>query len=511
MMMLVGQICMEPPMSRLISQTANPDDLSPFHSGEHRMQSRVGKRQEMEQIGKRVIRSFMPDQHRAFFQQLPFMLVGSVDEQGWPWASILTGQPGFVHSPAADSLELNAQPFEGDPLVQVFSTEGTTLGLLGIELPTRRRNRVNGSIASVEYEKPLPRQRKEELRPHSGAVKKVTFKVDQSFGNCPKYIQTRGLSFLSEQERRQSVGETESFTHLSGTMTELIRQADTFFVASVAMEEQDLLTKGLGVDVSHRGGAAGFIRVEDNRLTIPDYAGNQFFNTLGNFLVNPKAGLLFTDFETGDVLMLTGEVTLLGEDHPDVIHFKGAERGWQFELIKGVKLPGVLPFRATLKERSPQLESTGSWSFLKEQSSHQHPQDKNVILNPWRPFTVTRVVEESSQIRSFYLTPADQESLAPFKPGQHLSIRGRFPSGEQGIRNYSLSSSSTGDEYRISVKKEAKGRFSQFMHQQVTEGSVLEVKAPAGRFYLDTGAKRPVVMVAGGVGVTPMCSSSDLI
>ncbi len=146
---------------------------SPFHEGEQEMQRRTGKRAAMEVFGRRVIRPFMPDQHREFYAQLPFIAAGAVDAEGWPWATLLTSAPGFIRSPDPEHLTISLSAAEGDPVHSELRT-GARLGLLGIELHSRRRNRVNGRIASL-------------------SEKALTLKVDQSFGNCPQYIQLRQL------------------------------------------------------------------------------------------------------------------------------------------------------------------------------------------------------------------------------------------------------------------------------------------------------------------------------
>jgi hypothetical protein len=118
----------------------------------------------------------------------------------------------------------------------------------------------------------------------------------------------------------------------------------------------------MGVDVSHRGGKPGFVWVDNNNtLTIPDYLGNFHFNTLGNFLVNPKAGLLFIDFDKGHVLSLTGIVEILWES-VELEYFDGAERLWQFHLEKGLYLKYSLPFKWQFEGYSPTTEVTGSWA-----------------------------------------------------------------------------------------------------------------------------------------------------
>ncbi|HEX2114433.1 MAG TPA: pyridoxamine 5'-phosphate oxidase family protein, partial [Alphaproteobacteria bacterium] len=142
-----------------------------FHAGERALQARAGSRPRLAEVGPRVIRDYMPDQHRLFFAELPMLFVGSLDAQGRPWASVLTGRPGFVTSPEPRTLVIRAKPAAVDPLAQTL-TLGMPIGLLGIQLETRRRNRMNGTVT--------------ELYPD-----RFTATVGQSFGNCPQYIQSR--------------------------------------------------------------------------------------------------------------------------------------------------------------------------------------------------------------------------------------------------------------------------------------------------------------------------------
>src|SRR5438067_1365118 len=122
---------------------------SPWHEGERAMQARAGTAERMAHVGGRAIRSFMPDQHRRFFAQLPFLVVGSVDAEGFPWASLLAGAPGFASSPDPHTLVIAARPLPGDPLAGALAL-GARLGILGIELPTRRRNRMNGRVSAID-------------------------------------------------------------------------------------------------------------------------------------------------------------------------------------------------------------------------------------------------------------------------------------------------------------------------------------------------------------------------
>lgn len=316
---------------------------SPFHRGEQAMQARVGKREELEHFGRRTIRAYMPDQHREFFSQLPFIIAASVDDEGWPWASIVAGRPGFIQSPEPTRLQINATVAEGDPLKPSIKKIGTAVGLVGVDVATRRRNRMNGNIIQ-------------------SSASGFSVAVDESFGNCAQYIQTRSLEYtnnlsLADNPEQASPTSIKNFTSFDTETRSMISAANTLYIASFS-QEQAATHK---VDASHRGGKPGFIKIENNALTVPDFSGNNYFNTLGNLLLNPKAGLIFINFETGRRIMLTGLVEILNEDHPEVITFDGAERAWRFTLDHGLQLDAALPFKASLKDYSPSTLMTGNW------------------------------------------------------------------------------------------------------------------------------------------------------
>ena len=451
---------------------------SQFHHGEQLLQSRAGKREQTEVFGHQAIRPFMPDQHRVFFSQLPFLVLGSVDAQGWPWASIVAGGPGFALSPDPDHLNLMCQPDKDDPLHQSLHT-GAQIGVLGIEIPTRRRNRMNGRIVSDDNGR-------------------ISVRVEQSFGNCPQYIQTRQIQFIRDPNIPSERNDTVRFDNIGPDMAGVIEHADTFFVASYAGDTES--GRSGGVDVSHRGGRSGFVRVQGNRLTIPDYAGNAFFNSLGNFLINPKAGLIFPDFETGDVIMMTGTVELLWEDDPEILAFQGAERGWRFTLDHGLRMADALPFRADFGEWSPNSLMAGDW--LQAEARLKAEQNRN----QWQPYEITRIEDESSVIRSFYLRPDNKTAPLPFKAGQFLTLRAKLSDGKSAIRTYTVSSAPEDREYRISVKREDHGAMSSHLHDTLKRGDRIEAKPPRGAFFIDPSQDRPAVLLAGGVGITPMIS-----
>jgi len=307
-----------------------------FHAGELALQERAGVREKLEAFGQRAMRSEMPEQHRELFTKLPTLWVGSLDAHGRPWASMLIGRPGFIEAPDARHLRIAAEPGFGDPL-RAHLRVGAPLGLLGLEPATRRRNRMNGTLVEV-------------------APGGFTVRVDQSFGNCPQYIQAREPRWLAgpaDFAATRSV--TPEGPRLQPATRRLVERSDTLFIATAASG---------GVDVSHRGGRPGFVRVDDvggfSALTIPDFRGNAMFATLGNIVAHPRAGLVFVDFDSGDLLQLTGTAELIWNG-PEVAAFAGAQHLLRISVEQGVWMPSALPLRWSAPKQAPQLAATGTW------------------------------------------------------------------------------------------------------------------------------------------------------
>lgn len=443
---------------------------SPWHLGEKNLQEKFGVSDQMDTLGSQAIRPFMPEQHRQFFKQLPFIAATSLDNNGDAWATIIPGKPGFIESPGTTRLIVSTTLDPNDPIT-AGAKDGAAIGLLGIELHTRRRNRMNGHI--------------------SGA-KKTGFNVDveHSFGNCPQYIQLRQFSFVREPNDF-SMEPVQESTALDDSLKQRITSADTFFVASYAN-----LESGTQLDISHRGGKPGFVRInDDGSLTIPDYAGNLFFNTLGNFISNPKSGLVFPDFETGDLLHLTGDAKVI-LDSPEIAAFQGAERLWTFTPRRILLRPNALPMRWDFQDYSPNVLLTGSW---KEAADRLAVEEEKLA---WRPFKVAKIVDESSVIKSFWLEPTDGKGIVKHQAGQHLPVHLEIPHQQEPVlRTYTLSLAPSDSAYRISVKKD--GLFSSYLHEQISVGDVIEARAPQGHFIIDGSETRPVAMLAAGVGITP--------
>ncbi len=431
----------------------NSPDLSPFHRGEQEVQTRLGVREDIEPWARKVVRPFLPEQHREFYGDLPFVVVAARDGQGRPWATILAGTPGAFHSPEPTTLVADVLPAPGDALDGALA-EGDDVGILGIELATRRRNRVNGRVSS---------------RSASG----FELGVEQAFGNCPQYIHER--AWRSETPAASPVRRTPA--SLAGPVRDWIEGADTFFIATGHREEGE--DRRFGTDASHRGGQPGFVRVAGEReLVFPDYAGNNHFNTLGNLLLDPRAGLLFVDFERGGLLQLTGRISIRWEPTPaDLERFPGARRVLHFELDEAVELEDALPLR---------------WSDAGQGV---------------RSLRLVEKRRESEDVTSFLFASRDGGELPGFAPGQHLPIEVEVPGQPAPVaRTYSLSNAPGEAHYRISVKREPQGLVSRALHDGVDVGAILSARAPAGEFTLDESSGRPVVLASAGVGLTPLVS-----
>lgn len=293
----------------------------PYHPGEVEVQRRAGAREEADRAG-RIVSPTLAAAAMRLMAEHRLVVAASLDEGSRVWASLLTGPPGFLRPVDERLMLIESQPRRSDPLARNLEVR-SELGLLAIDLGTRRRMRFNGRAL---------------LDPERG----IFLAVEQVYGNCPKYVQARRLDLEGAgldrmPPKRSSV--------LSDRQQAVVASADTLFIASFHREG--------GADVSHRGGAPGFVSLLDERtLAFADYPGNNMFNTLGNLVAQPRAGLLFLDFETGDTLQLTGRARL-DWDPVRVAAFRGArDVVVTFEVEEALEVRGG-GLRGRLVEYSP--------------------------------------------------------------------------------------------------------------------------------------------------------------
>lgn len=284
---------------------------TPFHEGELEVQERLGVRRQATRnsvvITDSIIKGALP-----FIAQQHMAVMGSIDSSGNVWASILSGQPGFMQAKSvqhitfdlSQSIQNSADPFwlniETDPHI----------GMLVIELATRRRLRVNGII-------------------HKKNDRQLELTVLETFPNCPKYIQRRNA--LPKQLGQLETSTITDGKKLGPEQVSMIKKSDTLFVASAHAER--------GVDASHRGGNPGFVQVlDEHTLRIPDYLGNSLFNTLGNFTANPNAGLVFVDFTEGTTLQVIGKAKILWDEDDPKDETGGTKRFWKMKIERFLQI-----------------------------------------------------------------------------------------------------------------------------------------------------------------------------
>ena len=291
----------------------------PYHEGEREVQRRAGVLAEADHVG-RGVHATLPEAIERLMAVHRLAVAASLDERGRVWASLLTGPSGFLRRVDERLMLVESHPAPFDPLRRNLAVR-PEMGLLAIDLATRRRLRFNGRA---------------QHDPDHG----IFLAVDQVYGNCPKYIQARRV-----EPAGSSTSQPETTSVLSRGQQAMIAAADTFFIASFHPEG--------GADASHRGGAPGFVRVlDESTLAFGDYPGNNMFNTLGNLIAQPRAGLLFLDFAEGAVLQLTGRARL-DREPGTITAFRGA-RGvvvvFEVEEAMATRDGGV---RGVLLEPSP--------------------------------------------------------------------------------------------------------------------------------------------------------------
>lgn len=300
-------------------------DSHGFHDGERWVQARAGETASAERTAA-VLGDVLHSGAHAFIASQPLAALGSIDGDGQVWASLVLGKPGFVQTPDEGSLVIGVPAPERDGADSLWTNlEGQpALGMLFIDLGTRRRYRVNGKVAYLD-----------------AASARVT--VREAYPNCPRYIQRRRLLALGVP---QPPGTAVQGSGLRGAAADIVAAADTLFVASRHVQA--------GADVSHRGGSPGFVRlVDEHTLRIPDFAGNGLFNTLGNLHADPRAGLCILDFERGLLLQLTGTATLLWDQDDTTGETGGTGRWWEFKVLRWILRATLRALRWEYLEASP--------------------------------------------------------------------------------------------------------------------------------------------------------------
>ncbi|KAF9130872.1 hypothetical protein BGX30_013317 [Mortierella sp. GBA39] len=530
-----------------------------WHSGERKLQDLLQVRENVKNHSS-IIRPYLTTQMQDFVPDLNYFFIGTLDERGRPWVSFLTGKKGFMNSPhirlleiktrleggaggerhhkAAASVQISTPP---DPLFHNL-TKGETLssgqrkwGGVALDFTNRRRNKMNGVLQPDDIL---------QVDEATGELH-VLLTVEQTIGNCPKYITIREMDSSEPQDTpeleagastSQTIDENSRrplFKGLDSEQIAIVDQADCLFIASRFIDES-IADQTSGMDCNHRGGNPGFARVNGNQIVFPDYSGNRFFNTLGNIINDERVGLLFVNFGAGDTLQVTGRAQILiGKDAQDA--YPHAQRVVQVTIEDSILRPGSLPFRMRTKELSPYNPITPS--------HQQRGIDKTAVSVA---ATLSEIAVHTNDIRTFRFkvskpiryTPG-QYAVLDFGAFNTLGYRHMAPDNPQSlnddyIRTWTISSAppgvspSSGDakrsspgawnevsEFAMTIKRKPGGAISNLLHDlslDTNQPFTVPLICTGGSFVLpdpeSSTSSKPskVTMISGGIGSTPFLS-----
>lgn len=465
--------------------------------------------------------SMLTPQASFMLQRAPLLAIGTVDDRGQPWTTIWGGESGFSQ-PLGSSIigTRTLVDRKYDPVVQSLIggrddgevVKGEGLGKmvsgLAIDLMTRKRVKIYGRVIAAALSRISEDEDKEEMHQESdtsaqGQVQLV-IRIEQSLGNCPKYLNKKDI----RPAAISSILLSKS-PKLSPEALKLLEKADMFFISSCNSEYD--------MDTNHRGGPQGFVRVFSNdeagsELVYPEYSGNRLYQTLGNLQTNPVAGLVFPDFETGDVLYVTGTVKILiGLEAAAIL--PRSNLALKIKLAEARYVQKGLPFRGIAGEPSPYNPNI---RLLAEEGS------LGAALSQTLPSTA-RLIQKTQITPSICRFRFSMTNPLSYKAGQWVAMdfsrkldigyshmRDEDPQSlnDDFIRTFTISSSPTSlshDEFEITIRRI--GPVTSFLFQQ-SERSGLEVplRGVGGDFIIqqDNGSEVTVPYIAGGVGITPL-------
>ncbi|KAG8736350.1 hypothetical protein FRC10_009411 [Ceratobasidium sp. 414] len=510
--------------------------LHGWHRGEAALQAALNLTEHV-QFHYTGVRDHMPNQHRVFHtSNIAFVPITTLDSSGRPWVSLLSsksGTTGFITGPSEVQLNIEADVWEGDPITRNlkdfklnFLDDGPLLAGLGIEWASRRRNKFAGKF----FEAKLVEKRLS-----------LGLRVTQTLGNCPKYISVRTVApSPTEPQLIYDHPTLASDSRLPDEIIQFIHKCDTVFIGTSYVakpNEAELYPSHLGVN--HRGGRPGFVRVRNDGRTVvlPDYSGNRFMQSLGNVQATPLAALTILDFETGDMLYITG----------------------QAQNFIGQEAEGVMPRSSLIT-----LISLTGYTFVRNAMPVRQVPGTRVIPSPYSPpirylaeekpsassvsdvaLTLARIQLHSNDLATFSFIPSapvavrpgqaaiiDTSSFTGRRGYQHMAHKGDESSlNDDGIRTWTVSGRAVpGDDastLMITMREKPGGfvtsrlfdiarKIAQMVPALLEDASPLQLVLPLvgidGDFVLPSSqpglstSPKKLLWAAGGVGITPFLS-----
>ncbi|KAK0739125.1 hypothetical protein B0T21DRAFT_382239 [Apiosordaria backusii] len=466
----------------------------------------------------------------------PLIAIGALDDQGRPWTSIWGGKRNFARQISQDRLVMASLVDEShDPVIKSLGLDRLADGELGqtsgdkaisalsIDLESRDRVKLAGKMVVGALVR----------RPNSEAVSEVQlgFQVEESLGNCPKYLNKKVIRAHLPSPQLVSAS-----LPLPEEAISLLAKADLFFLSS---------TNGQTMDTNHRGGPPGFMRVISNSdpsargnsgvvLIYPEYSGNRLYQTLGNLHTNPLIGIAIPDFDTSDVLYLTGTTQLLVGDSA-AAYLTHTKLAVKITVHSAIFVKDSLPFRGTPGEFSPYNPPLRKLAIENPSGAvvpSSQPTAMAILVNrvPLSP-TISRF--------TFSLSFSNPEEKKLWNPGQHITLdfskeldngwahmNNSDPQSlnDDYVRTFTISNPPPGDsekDIRMEITARKHGPVTGFLWGYNISPRAARLDIPVLGFggednfrvmnTLQQEEKKKVVFVAGGVGITPFLGQVDEI
>ncbi|GAB3029212.1 2Fe-2S iron-sulfur cluster-binding protein [Bowmanella dokdonensis] len=323
-----------------------------------------------------------------------------------------------------------------------------------------------------------------------------------------KLMFTDSVKDIQRQQRsrsnyeRMEQGEDVNYL-LSNVEADFIAQRDSFYMASVSETGWPY--------VQHRGGPAGFMRVLDARtLGFADFSGNRQYISTGNVSVNDRVSLIFMDYPNRRRLKLLGRVEQVGPDQPERLaslkpqrYRAKVERGF---IIHVEAFDWNCPQHITPRFSEQEVEQILARRLAGQAPSSTSGAEPVVLGDGPLALEISGIRQLSENIRAYELRSKDHQPLPPFSPGAHIKVPVILPDGTRDLRHYSLCSDPTRtDRYEIAVLNQANGKGgSAAIHQTYQLGVTLHCETPSNYFDLSLQPGQPVMLIAGGIGITPV-------
>lgn len=488
---------------------AMPSLISEFHEGERAMHQllKVPRNENPTAPG-------LPMRYGMRVMQSSLVALGTLDDAGRPWTTVWGGDRGFARPVAEGVLALNSSvdtqydpvfkalwegmDAEDDTVVRPGGGEGKEMAGLSIDLETRDRVKLMGKMVAG-------------AAINGGKDVQMAMLVTGSLGNCPKYLNKKDI--MTHKMKPELVSDS---LLLPQEALSLIEKADMFFLSS---------TNGETMDTNHRGGNPGLVRVVKNdvdglELVYPEFSGNRLYQTLGNFKVNPLVGITIPDFDTADVLYLTGSASILvGEEASSLL--ARTQLAVKISVTAARFVKSGLPFRGSALEPSPYNPPTRH--LLSEHDAHVASSQSDISASLVKREALTPTIN-----RFTFQLSSMSDRVLQWHAGQYVTfdfqqevsagyshMRDEDPQSlnDDYVRTFTVSSPPGSKQVQITARKH--GPVTNFLWKHNLRVPLdIPVLGFGGeeafRIPVDPRAPQPI-FIAAGVGITPLLAQAQTI